>query len=104
MLAARREKAHQPPGKRRDIPMTALRIEDAQLALRRRSPLIVQVQNQRHLSLRAAARLIDMAGVTRPRRIPGVVQFEIEQSEQAFTIELEAQSLELAEQRGFRRP
>jgi len=102
MLALRREKTHQSPRERRDIPMTAVRIENTQLASRRGSPLIVQVQNQRHLTLRAAARLIDMASVTCARRIPGVVQLEIEQSEQAIAIQLEAQSLEFAEQGRFR--
>src|SRR5450631_2518937 len=52
MLAARREKTHQPSRNRRDIPMPAPCIEHPQLAARRGCPVFVQVQHQRYLALR----------------------------------------------------
>src|SRR5271166_2146272 len=102
MLAARCQKARQAARDRLDIPMAAA-VEDAQRPARLMAPLLVQIQRQRHLTLRAPLRLIDMPCVPGAGRIPRVMQLEFEQPQQTIAIQLQAQALELLEQALLRR-
>src|ERR1700721_54588 len=78
MLAARREKTHQAARNRLNVPMAAGLIEHPQLAAGGWRPALVQVQHQRPLALLAPERLINMACISRARRIPRIVQLELE--------------------------
>src|SRR5277367_4726083 len=103
VLAPRREKAHQAAGDGLDVPMTPGSMENPQLASRDRRPVLVQVQEHRHLALAASLRLIDVPGISGARRITGIVQLEIEQAETGIAIELQSKMLEFPQQRPLRR-
>src|SRR5258708_13482594 len=59
-----------------------------------RLPNRIEIQHKGDLPLRAAVRLIDVAGLGGARRVPGVVQFHFEQPPQQIAGELQPQIFE----------
>jgi hypothetical protein len=78
MLTTLGEKSHEPAADRIDVPIRPRREEAAQRSPIRGPPILIEIQDQRDPPMTAAARLIDMAAVSRTCRIPRVVQLEIE--------------------------
>ena len=98
VLASGGEENGQAPGRGLDKSLAPEVVDDLEFTAVVRPPAPIEVERQRYAPLTAPARLIDVARVTRPGRIPRVVHLQLEQAEKGFTIQSEPHLLERTEQ------
>src|SRR5580692_3265891 len=78
VLASGGEKDRQTSGRGLNVPVTPEVIDDLELTAVAHPPAPIEVKHQRYAPLTAPARLIDVARVAGPRRVPRVMHLEFE--------------------------